>query len=84
MQAHVQHIDLGVQQAEQTANAQCAIPAASALPNGVKIEKPKACNGNVEDAYVLDSFIWGCELYFQLTGITDPCIRQNGPTFPRI
>ena len=77
MQAHIQCVDLGTQQAAQAANAQFAVPAASALLNRVKIEKPKACNSNVEDASVLDSFIWGCELYFQLTGITDPHVQAK-------
>ena len=58
MQAHVQRVDLVAKQALQAANAQCAVPAASALPNGVKIIKPKAYNGNVEDVSVLDSFVW--------------------------
>ena len=77
MQAHVQCVDLGAQQAAKTANAQHAIPTASALLNRVKIKKPKVYNGNVEDASVLDSFVWGCELYFQLMGITEPYIQAK-------
>ena len=77
MQAHVQHIDLGAQKAALAANAQHTVSAASALPSRVKIEKPKAYNGNVEDASVLDSFIWGCELYFQLTGATDQHVQAK-------
>ena len=38
--------------------------AADELPRSVRLEKPKPFHGNTEDPAVLDSFIYGCELYF--------------------
>ena len=48
--------------------------AAAQQPGGllaaVKLEKPKPYSGQMEDPAVLDAFICGCELYFQLTHVT--------------
>ena len=42
------------------------------LPRSVRLEKPKPFNGNTEDPAVLDSFLYACELYFELTRVIRP------------
>ena len=50
----------------------------SNLPTSIKLEKPKPYNGNVEDASVLDAFLYACELYLNLLNITDPTLSTDG------
>ena len=40
------------------------------LPRSVRLEKPKPFDGNTSDPAVLDSFLYACELYFELTRVT--------------
>ena len=47
----------------------------SNLPTSIKLEKPKPYNGSVEDASILEAFLYACELYFQL-------VKHNGPMLP--
>ena len=44
----------------------------SNLPTSVKLEKPKPYNGSIEDASILEAFLYACKLYFNLSNITDP------------
>ena len=44
----------------------------SNLPTSFKLEKPKPYNENVEDASILEAFLYVCELYFNLSNIMDP------------
>lgn len=41
------------------------------LPSSVKLEKPAPFRGQTDGA-VVDTFLYQCELYFNLTGLNDP------------
>ena len=49
----------------------------SNLPTSIKLEKPKPYNRNIEDASVLEAFLYACELYFNLSNIMDPCCQAK-------
>ena len=49
----------------------------SNLPTSVKLEKPKLYNRSVEDASILEAFLYAYELYFNLSNITDPCYQAK-------
>ena len=49
----------------------------SNLPTSIKLEKPKPYNGSVEDASILEAFLYACELYFNLSNIMDPCCQAK-------
>ena len=49
----------------------------SNLITSIKPEKPKSYNGSVEDASILEAFLYVCELYFDLLNITDPCYQAK-------
>ena len=42
------------------------------LPSGVRLEKPRPFLGNSEDPATLEAFLYSCELYFSLAGMTNP------------
>ena len=49
----------------------------SNLPISIKLEKPKPYNGSVEDASILEAFLYACELYFNLSNTMDPCCQAK-------
>ena len=53
----------------------------SNLPTSIILEKPQPYNGNIEDASVLEAFIYTYELYFNLSNITDPCCEAKMALF---
>ena len=44
---------------------------AGSLPSGVKAPMPKLFDGQIEDPAALESFLYSCDLYFCLTGLSD-------------
>ena len=49
----------------------------SNLPTSIRLEKPKPYNRNIEDALVLEAFLYACELYFSLSNKTEPCCQAK-------
>ena len=44
---------------------------AGSLPSGMKAPMPKLFNGQIKDPAALESFLYSCDLYFHLTGLSD-------------
>ena len=44
---------------------------AGSLPSGVKAPTPKLFDGKIKDPAALESFLYSCNLYFRLTGLSD-------------
>ena len=44
---------------------------AGSLPSGVKAPTPKLFDGQIKDTAALEPFLYSCDLYFHLTGLSD-------------
>ena len=44
---------------------------AGSLPSGMKAPTPRLFDGQIKDPAALESFLYSCDLYFRLTGLSD-------------